>query len=220
MPVAPAHSGSAPPPAYPTPAAGAAPAAPAPPFFPAPAAPAAPAVAAPAVPPAASAAPGNWGAGVDLGVSGVLPDFGLLATWRPYPWVHAQAGVGWNAISLGLRGGATVINPWFVPLSLTGEVGHYFEGDANDRIESLTGRDSDLAVLRKVSYSYANALVGLTTSGQHFVFYFRAGVTRLWATVKGFQETVSELAGTPMETSDAELSYYGPTVKLGMIVLY
>jgi hypothetical protein len=150
----------------------------------------------------------------------VLPDFGLLASWRPYAWLYGQAGVAYNLISPGIRGGATVTNPWFVPLSLTGELGHFFEGDANGLIRRLTGQSSEIAVLQKVSYSYANALVGFTSNGQHFVFYLRAGVTRLWATVNNFQETVSKLAGESMETADAKVSYYGPTLKLGMIYLY
>jgi hypothetical protein len=177
-------------------------------------------VAAEAAPAPTPARPGQWGAGVDLGFSGVLPDFGLLAAWRPYSWLHAQAGVGWNLISPGIRGGATVVNPWIVPISLTGELGHYFEGDANGLIKSLTGQDSDIAVLQKVSYNYANLLVGFTSRANHFVFYFRAGVTSMWATVNNFEETVSKLAGTSMETSEAKVSYYGPTAKFGLVVLY
>jgi hypothetical protein len=207
---------AAPPPVYPPPPAGL------PPVYPPQAlpAPATPAVAAQAPAPAESAKPGKYGAGIDLGISGVLPDFGLLATWRPYAWLHAQAGLAYNIISPGIRCGATVINPWFVPISLTGELGHFFEGNANGMIKSLTGQDSDIAVLRKVSYSYANALVGFTSGGQHFVYYVRAGFTRMWATLNNFDETVSKMAGSSMETSDAKLSYFGPTLKTGMLVLF
>ena len=207
-------------PAYPPPPA------PGPPVYPMPAGAPPASAAAPGIalqaagPEPAQEPPGKWGAGLDLGISGILPDLGLLATWRPYPWLHAQLGPGFNVISPGLRCGATVINPWFFPISLTGEIGHYFEGDANGMVKSLTGQSSDIAILRKVSYDYANALVGFTSSGRHFVFYFRAGVTTMRATVNNFQETVSKLGGTTMETSDARLSYYGPTVKFGMIALY
>jgi hypothetical protein len=179
-----------------------------------------PVVAAQAPPPAAEEPLGKWGAGVDLGFSGVLPDLGLLATWRPYSWLHAQAGVGWNILSPGIRCGATVVNPWFVHVSLTGELGHYFDGDANGIIKDLTGQDSDIAVLKKVSYTYTNALVGYTSSGRHFVFYLRAGMTRMWVTLHEFDKTVSKLAGNPIEASDAKLSYTGPTAKFGMIVLF
>jgi hypothetical protein len=183
-------------------------------------APMAPAVAAQAAPPPATPAPGKYGAGVDIGFSGVLPDLGLLATYRPYVWLLAQAGLAYNFISPGIRCGATLTNPWFVPVSLTGELGYFFEGNANGMVKSLTGQDSDIAVLRKVSYGYANALVGFTSGGQHVVYYLRAGFTRMWATLNNFDETVSKLAGTSMETSDARVSYFGPTVKLGLVVLF
>jgi hypothetical protein len=207
------------PPPYPVPP----PAAPPPYPLPAPTAPAAPAtsplVAAQTPPPTAESL-GQWGLGLDLGLSGVLPDFGLLATFRPYAWLHAQVGAGYNLISPGIRCGATVINPWFFPVSLTGEAGHYFEGDANGMVNSLTGEGGDIAVLRKVSYDYGNLLVGLAWGGKHFVFYLRAGVTAMRATLKSFQEAVSKTSGAPMETSDPSLSYHGPTLKLGLLAFY
>jgi hypothetical protein len=163
---------------------------------------------------------GEWGLNLDLGISGILPDFGLLATWRPYSWVHAQVGAGFNLISPGIRGGLTTINPLVIPFSLTGEVGHYFDGNANRLVNSLTGQGNDIAILRQVGYDYVNVLVGLTSGGKHFVYYFRTGMTYVRATVHDFQETASSLAKTPVEASDVHVTYHGPTLKFGVIAFY
>ena len=210
------------PPAYPVPPTG-----PPPPYPPPPAGQfrgdqSQPAAAAQAARPAAPGAqpPGQWGLGLDLGVSGVLPDAGLLATWRPYRWLHGQLGFGYNIISPGIRTGITAINPWYFPISLTGEAGHYFNGNANSAVSSLTGQGSDVAILRAVGYDYANLLAGITSGGQHFVFYFRAGMTYMRATINNFQESASKLAGSSMEASNPQLTYHGPTLKFGMIVFY
>jgi hypothetical protein len=157
---------------------------------------------------------------LDLGVSGVLPDAGLLVTWRPVRWLHAQAGGGFNIISPGLRAGVTAICPRILPFSLTAEAGHYFQGNANAVVNGLTGQGDDIAILRKVGYDYANVLLGLTSGGKRYVYYFRAGATFLRTTLSNFQETVGQIAATPVEASDLHLSYHGPTVKFGMIAFY
>jgi hypothetical protein len=159
-----------------------------------------------------------YGIGLDLGVSGILPDTGLLLTWRPRRWIHAQLGGGFNLISFAIRGGVTLISPRWVPLSLTAEGGHYFDGDANNSVRWLSGQNEDIASLRKVGYDYLNALVGLTTSGRRFSFYFRVGVTWMRTTVNDFQQTVNQAANLGLDASDPKVTYRGPTTKFGMIV--
>jgi hypothetical protein len=159
-----------------------------------------------------------YGIGLDLGVSGILPDTGLLLTWRPRRWIHAQLGGGFNVISFAIRGGVTLISPRWVPLSLTAEAGHYFDGDANKSVRWFSGQNEDIASLKKVGYDYLNALVGLTTSGRRFSFYFRVGVTWMRTTVNDFQQTVNQAANLGLEASDPKVTYLGPTIKFGMIV--
>jgi hypothetical protein len=178
---------------------------------------------APQVPPIATTAKTGgellpYGIGLDLGVSGFLPDTGLLLTWRPRRWIHAQLGGGFNVISFAIRGGVTLISPRWVPLSLTTEGGHYFDGDANKSVRWFSGQNQDIASLRKVGYDYLNALVGLTTSGRRFSFYFRVGVTWMRTTVNDFQQTVNQTANLGLDASDPKVSYRGPTIKFGMIV--
>ena len=158
-----------------------------------------------------------YGLGLDLGVSGILPDAGLLLTLRPWRWLHLQLGPGYNGLSPAIRGGATIVNPYFVPLSLTWEGGHYFEGDANKAVRWFRDGTQDIASLRRFSYDYMNVLGGRTVGGRHFCFYIRAGVTWMRATVKDFQQSVHDIAQVDLQASDPKVGYRGPTAKIGML---
>ena len=157
------------------------------------------------------------GVGLDVGVSGILPDTGLLLTWRPVRPVHVQLGPGYNGLSPGLRGGITVINPYFFPLSLTWEGGHYFEGDANKAVRWFSDGTQDIASLRRFSYDYMNLLGGLAFENRNFTFYFRVGVTWMHTTIRDFQQSVRDLTQVDVQASDPKISYRGPTAKLGLL---
>jgi hypothetical protein len=152
-------------------------------------------------------------------VSGVLPDLGLLLSLRPARWVHGELGIGYNTIAVGVRGGATLVNPWIVPLSLTLEGGHYFEGDANQVVHWFNSQVRDISSLRHFSYDYMNLLAGLAIERQHYAFYIRAGVTWMRTTVKNFAESVNEASPQMnLQADDPKISYRGPAAKLGFIV--
>lgn len=159
-----------------------------------------------------------YGVGLDLGVSGILPDTGLLLTLRPIRWIHVQLGGGYNVISYAIRGGVTWLGPEWLPLSLTAEGGHYFDGDANKAVRWFSGQNDDIASLKKVGYDYVNALVGMTYQGRRFSFYVRGGVTWMRTTVNDFQQTVTRATNLDVEVSDPKITYRGPAVKFGMIV--
>jgi hypothetical protein len=159
-----------------------------------------------------------FGLNADAGVSGVLPDLGLLLSLRPARWVHGELGIGYNTIALGVRGGVTLINPKIVPLSLTLEGGHYFEGDANQVVHWFNSQIRDISSLRHFSYDYMNLLAGLAIERQHYAFYLRAGVTWMRTTVNNFAESVNEAAQVNLQADDPKISYRGPAAKLGLIV--
>jgi hypothetical protein len=159
-----------------------------------------------------------FGLSADAGVSGVLPDTGLLLVLRPVGWAHGQLGIGYNAIALGVRGGVTLVSPIAIPLSLTLEGGHYYEGDANRVVHWFNSQTRDISSLRHFSYDYMNLLVGLVFERPHFVFYVRGGVTWMRTTVKNFGESVHEVTQVDLQADDPKISYRGPGGKLGLIV--
>jgi hypothetical protein len=157
----------------------------------------------------------HYGLGADFGLSGPLPDAGLLLALRPIRWIQVQAGGGYNGIAFGVRGGATVINPLAIPLSLTCEGGHYFEGDANKVVRWFRNDVQQFGSLRRFSYDYVNLLGGLEFGGQSFSFYLRGGVTWMRTTIRDFGQSVRDVAQVDLQASDPMVTYRGPTLKLG-----
>jgi hypothetical protein len=161
----------------------------------------------------------RWlGVNADVGVSGVLPDTGLLLTLRPVRWAHGQLGIGYNTIALGFRGGVTLVSPIVFPLSLTLEGGHYYEGDANRVVHWFNSGIRDISSLRHFSYDYMNLLAGVALQSRHLTFYVRGGLTWMRTTINNFAESVNEVTPIGLQADDPKLSYRGPTAKLGLIV--
>jgi hypothetical protein len=157
------------------------------------------------------------GLGLDLGVSGPLPDAGLLLIGRPARWAHLHAGPTTNFLAFGARAGITIINPFFVPLSLTCEAGHFFGGNANHAKRWFSSDTNDIALLDNFSYDYMNLLGGLVFGGTHVVFFMRAGPTWMRAKVQNFQRTVYDASKIEVQSSDPKLSYRGPSLRLGLL---
>ena len=128
--------------------------------------------------------------------------------------------MGFNGIGFAIRGGATLVNPFVLPLSLSWEGGHYFEGDANRIVRLFSSDQPEVASLKRFSYDYMNLLVGLEVGTRRFTFYLRAGLTWMSATVKDFQESVNDLAHIDVVASNPQLHYQGPALKLGTIVFF
>jgi hypothetical protein len=159
------------------------------------------------------------GGAFETGLSGFLPDTSLELVYRPVEFLKAFGGVGFNLIGPGVKGGVTLVNPYFIHLSLTGELGHYFESDANKPFRLVTGGKSDIASLKKVGYDFANALVGLEF-GTRFIFYFRGGFTFMKMQVHSFESTLKQQALPVSRASDPTISYKGPTFKTGFQLLF
>ena len=160
------------------------------------------------------------GVAADIGLSGPLPDAGLLLALRPIRWLQMQAGAGFNGFALGVRGGVTLINPLLIPLSLTGEAGHFFEGDANRVVRWFDSDVQAVGALRRFSYDYLNVLGGLEIGGRHFSFFVRGGVTWMRMTVRDFAQSVHDIARVDLQSSDPQVTYRGPSFKLGTQYLF
>ena len=160
------------------------------------------------------------GAGVDVGLSGPLPDLGVLFAYQPMRWLRLGAGVGTNLIGVGLKGSVTLVNPYVLPLSLTGEAGRYFQADANPAVRRFASQDDDVASLKHVGYDFTNLLVGLDAGSGGARFYLRAGATFVRARVSSFEETLRSADVSVTRTTDPQVSYAGPTLKLGFLLLF
>ena len=172
-------------------------------------------------PPPARSALRRFGVGLDAGISGIFPDLGVLALYRPATWARLGGGLGYNLVRPGVKAAVTLVNPFVVPVSLTGEVGHYFDGNANPALQRFSGMDEDLAVLERVGYQYANGLLGMEFGTQRMTFYVRGGFTYMRMNLKRFDEVVKDaVMDDRASSSDPKVSYRGPTVKLGLLVYF
>jgi hypothetical protein len=143
----------------------------------------------------------------------------LLAVYRPLPWLYAAGGAGYNLIRPGIKASVTLVNPFWVPLSLTGELGHYFEGNANTAINRFSGQTTNLAVLERVGYQFANGLLGLELGSRRVAFYVRGGVTYMRMNLHNFDTIVKQAVKDDRASSgEVRLNYRGPTAKLGLVV--
>ena len=163
----------------------------------------------------APASAGRYGLGVDLGFSGPLPDVGFMLALRPSRWMNLRVGGGYNGFAFGVRGSATLINPFVVPVSLTGEGGHYFAGDANKVVRWFNDDAQEVVSLRRFNYDYLNLLGGLEFEGKHFAVYLRAGVTWMRTTIEDFAQSVHDASQVDLHASNPKVLYRGPTLKVG-----
>jgi len=161
------------------------------------------------------------GAGLDLGVSGPLPDIGVMGAYEPFRFVRVGAGLDYNLLGLGIKGNVTLINPYYVPVSFTTEFGHFFETDANPTVRKFVKKQKeDVASLKKVGYDYVNLLLGFEAGSRLVRFYIRGGTTFTRATANDFQQTLKMQDVKITRASDPKISYQGPAFKLGFFFFF
>jgi len=153
--------------------------------------------------------------GADVGITGLLPDAGVLLLYSPLDWLSVGAGPAFNGINVGGRLEVSAHPLGILLLSL--ETGYFLPGDLNALIERVSGEDPDLAILEEVGYSFMNLHVGLKLGW----FFVRGGWTFMRASLPGLDETVMEadpeaFENDMFETADTVLSYRGPSVRLGL----
>jgi hypothetical protein len=161
----------------------------------------------------------SFGLTVDLGANVIVPDAGLLGTWRMNRFARLTAGYGRNVISNahGLRGGLTATLPLFGPLSasFTGEGGFYLPARYPLIARAM---EIDEEALGQVSYRYLNGLLGLELGKRSFTFFVRAGLTavRVACTTADAQSTGSSAA----RLGDFRISMRGPAAKIGFAIYF
>jgi hypothetical protein len=158
-----------------------------------------------------SLAAADVGVGADVGV----PDGAVASVVvRPIRPIRVSAGISHNYVSPGVRAGVTLVplRSWFSP-TLSFDVGHYRDGDANPLARMLTG-DAMFSerVLERVGYDYANAHFGLELGRKRCTFFVHAGASRITTAVHGLgSETVTF-------TEDPRIRAWTPSARLGLIL--
>lgn len=118
---------------------------------------------------------------------GVMADAGVpdgataSIVYRPVSVLRLHGGVGHNAISTGVRVGATLapLRSWFSP-TLSVDYGRYPEGDANPLAQRLMGDpEFSATALERVGYEFANAHAGFAFGRKRASFYLQAGISRV-----------------------------------------
>src|SRR5450432_3741787 len=128
--------------------------------------------------------------GVMLG-AGVPDGATASAVYRPFSWLHAEAGGSYNMVSKGVRGGVSLL-PFGVGPSVSLEAGHTFDGNANGLARTFAGSSySDNAVLQRIGYDYANLHLGLDFGGRRVVFFIHGGMSYVRATVHNLNAEIS-----------------------------
>ncbi|HEX9289729.1 MAG TPA: hypothetical protein VF904_09400 [Anaeromyxobacteraceae bacterium] len=161
-----------------------------------------------------------------LAIDGGLPD-GASATvlYRPWKFLRFGGGLLYNYIGYGVRGGVSVLPYFPIAPSLTLEAGHYFEANANARIAQYGSVPEELKpLLDRVSYTFANAQLGLELGHPDwFVFYVRAGLSRVWFTAHGADRVASSQGSsgnTRVTVEDPNIRLGIPNVKAGFMLFF
>ena len=168
----------------------------------------------------------RFGLQLDAGAPGGA---GAMLLVRPMWWLRLNAGLAYDVIGFGLRGGVTLAPGHFaVTPTLNLDAGHYFSGDAN---KFVTPSDPDPAVLAAeksllshTTYTFASAQIGLEFGSQRrFAFYLRGGLAYLTTTVSGADLTTvanSKAGGnnTTYKLGDAKFTSVLPTAALGFLI--
>jgi hypothetical protein len=158
-----------------------------------------------------------------LGLAAGVPDGAALSgVYRPFRWLRAEVGGGYNMISKGVHGGLTVV-PFGMGPSATLEGGHYFDGDANGIARKFAGAGfDDNAILQRIGYDYANAHLGLDFGMRRVVFFIHGGMSYIRANVHNINSEIPGDKGSSGGTTvsfnqDPTVRIVTPSVKLGFI---
>jgi hypothetical protein len=167
-------------------------------------------------------------------VLGLLADAGVpdginaALALKPAPWLRLHLGGGHNTVSSGVRGGAAWLPLGSGP-SLSVEVGHYRDGDANSLVRSFAAPDRWVTpLLERLGYTYVNTQIGLELGRGNLQFYAHGGISYLRTELHNAQAALEARGPAPSGTGatqvritrDPIVRAWVPSLKLGMVVYF
>lgn len=163
----------------------------------------------------------KWGVMLDVGV----PDgIGASAVFKPLQWLRLNAGVTSNTISVGMRGGVSLLPlSTFLAPSFNLEAGRYLGGDYNTLVERLGGSTSaSTALISDVSYNYASASVGLNVGpANSWGLFLNVGLSLWELEVNDFEEFLQDTTEDGRITSSPlQVRFTSPSLKMGFIYYF
>lgn len=152
-------------------------------------------------------------AGAPAGASAAL-------VYRPWSYLRLNAGVAYDAVAFGVKGGVTLIPfHWGVVPTLSLEAGHFAQGNVTDVVTITDPVAKEL--LTNVGFDYASADLGVEFGSQNrFVFYIRAGIAQVWAHVNnlnGALQKVNTGRNTTYHATDPKVDARVPSARIGFI---
>jgi hypothetical protein len=165
----------------------------------------------------------SWqlGASADVGV----PDGAAASlTLSPISLVRVQAGVSHNLVSPGVRAGITLVplQTWVRP-TVSLDLGHYWEGDANSMARRISGDASiDSPTLKRFHYDYVDAHLGLEMGRSWGTFYLHAGLSRITTLAHNLDEEIMSATSSNSTTTvtfsqDPTVTAWTPSARLGFL---
>ncbi|XXF77109.1 hypothetical protein P2318_29250 [Myxococcaceae bacterium GXIMD 01537] len=165
--------------------------------------------------------PLKWGVMVDVGA----PDgIGASAVVRPLSWLRLHAGATTNTISMGVRGGVSLLPlSTFIAPSLNLDAGHYFAGNYNKLIERFGGSTADgTALIQDVGYNHASASLGLNIGpADRWSIFFNLGMSYWAIDVNDLEQALQDSANDPdITATPLQLRFTSPSLKLGFLYYF
>jgi len=154
-----------------------------------------------------------------------LPD-GFMASVlaRTSPRTRLHVGVGHNAVSMGIRGGARLhASDGATSPFLAFELGHYFDGAAQPWVRAMAeGAGLDSAQLNSLSYEFYNVSVGLRLGSPKAAFYLQAGASYISSELhlSESQGSTSPMAPSVNVFTRTTLRVWSPAARVGLIAFF
>ncbi|WP_240356904.1 MULTISPECIES: hypothetical protein [Myxococcus] len=156
--------------------------------------------------------------------AGAPHGIGVSAVFKPLPWLRLQAGPTTNTLSLGLRGGLSILPmQTFISPSINVEGGHYLGSDYNDVVDWLGATPtSATSSIRDISYDYVAGSVGLEIgASSRFNFFLHLGLSYVRMGVDDASALIEDATGeSDITARNLTVRATIPSVKVGFLFYF
>jgi hypothetical protein len=139
---------------------------------------------------------------------------------RPVSWLRFEGGGTTDLVAPGVRGGMSLVVPWYVAPSLSAEAGYQWPGNFNNLAKMFSGQDPRLSILNKVGYRYASARAGLELGGWNsFVVTVHAGYSYVMGETNGLPAFAASQLNDPnvKVKGEASIKLLTPSAAIGLL---